>query len=113
MADSGILVGWDRVAPGEDVAAVELWAEMSVYLTQLHAEGVIDQFEPVLLGAHGGDLNGFILIRGEPEKLSRLRNSDAFQRLVVRANKRLLGFRVLRAHFGAEVQKLMRIYATL
>ena len=33
--------------------------------------------------------------------------------LVVKANKRLLGFRVLRAHFGAEVQQLMRVYATL
>ncbi len=112
MADSGILVGWDRVAPGEDVAAVELWGEITVYLTQLHAEGVIEHFEPVLLGAHGGHLNGFILIRGSQDALTRLRNSEAFLQLVVKANKRLLGFRVLRAHFGAEVQKLMRIYAT-
>ena len=113
MADAGMLVGWDRVVPGEDVGAVELWSEMLVFLKRLHAQGVIVQYEPVMLGAYGGDLNGFILIRGQQEDLDRVRNSDDFLALVVKANKKLLGFRVLRAHFGAEVQKLMRIYATL
>lgn len=113
MADSGILVGWDRVAPGEDVGAVELWGEITVYLARMHAEGLVDSHEPVLLGAHGGDLNGFILIRGSQENLHRVRNSEEFLQLVVKANKKLLGFRVLRAHFGSEVQKLMRIFATL
>lgn len=113
MGDSGILIGWDRVVPGEDVGAVELWRELTLYLARVRAEGLIESHEAVMLGAHGGDLNGFILIRGSQDGLHKVRNSDEFLQLVVKANKKLLGLRVLRAHFGAEVQKLMRIYATL
>jgi len=113
MADSGMLIGWDRVAPGDNIGAVELWSEMLVYFKRLHAEGMIEKFEPIMLGAHGGQLNGFILVRGEQENLDSVRNSDGFLSLVVKANKTLTGFTVLRAHFGAEVQKIMRIYATL
>jgi hypothetical protein len=113
MSDSGMLIGWDRVAPGDNVAAVELWSEMMVYFKRLHAEGLIERFEPVMLGAHGGTLNGFILVRGAQENLDNMRNSDDFLSLVVKANKTLTGFRVLRAHYGSEVQKIMRIYATL
>jgi hypothetical protein len=112
MADSGLLIGWDRVADGQQALATELWAEMLHYLAKLHAEGVVDHFEPVLLGAHGGTLNGFVLVRGHQERLDRLRNSDAFLRLNVRANRVLLGFSVVRAHFGEETAKILRMYAT-
>ena len=54
MADSGLLIGWNRVAPGRDHTAVELWTEMQHYLRRLHAEGLIVGFEPVILGAYGG-----------------------------------------------------------
>lgn len=113
MADSGMLIGWDRVVPGDDVHAVELWSEMTVYLKGLHGSGRIEHYDPVMLGAYGGDLNGFVLLRGEQAELDKIRNSDDFLQLVVKANKHLLGFRVLRAHFGAEVAKLMRIYPSV
>lgn len=113
MADSGMMIGWDRVAPGSDIAAIELWSGMMVYFRRMHAEGLIERFEPVMLGAHGGNLNGFILVRGEQANLDKIRNSDGFLEMVLKANKTLTGFRVLRAHFGDEVQKIMRIYSTL
>ena len=113
MADSGMMIGWDRVTPGDNIAAVALWSEMLVYFKRMHAEGLVEKFEPVLLGAYGGNLNGFILIRGEQKHLDKIRNSDGFLALVVKANKTLTGFRVLRAHYGEEVHKILRIYATL
>lgn len=112
MADSGLLIGWNRVVPGRDTQAVELWAEMLQYLVRLHAEGMIASYEPVLLGAHGGALNGFVLVRGTQEKLDRIRNSEEFQRFNVSANKTLEGFLVVRAHFGGEVAQILRLYAT-
>ena len=113
MADAGLLIGWDRVAPGKDIHAVEMWAEMLTYLRRLHAEGVVEHFEPVLLGAHGGRLNGFVLVRGTQEKLDRMRNSEDFLHLNVRANKTLEGFTVTRAHFGEEATRILRLFATL
>jgi hypothetical protein len=106
-----MLVGWNRVAPGQDRAAVELWTEMIGWLRALHAAGRIDHFEPVLLVAHGGSLNGFALVRGSQDQIDRVRNSDEFLRLNVRANKHLDGFTVLRAHFGEEVAHILRLYA--
>ena len=112
MADAGLLIGWNRVASGKSDKAVELWAEMLVFLRRLHASGQIERFEPVLLGAHGGTLNGFVLLKGTQENLDRLRNSEEFLRFNVRANKTLEGFAVLRAHFGEEAEKILRLYAT-
>ena len=112
MADSGLLIGWDRVVPGKDTVAVELWAEMLVYLKRLHAEGHIASFEPVILGAYGGGLNGFVLVRGDQERLDRVRNSEEFLLLNVRANKVLERFLVVRSHMGEEAAKILRLYAT-
>lgn len=112
MADAGLLIGWNRVIPGRDDNAVELWSEMLVFFRRLHAEGQIERFEPVLLGAHGGSLNGFVLIRGDQAHLDRLRNSEEFLLLNVRANKSLEGFMVVRAHHGDEAAKILRLYAT-
>lgn len=112
MSDSGLLIGWNRVVSGKDEVAVELWADMLSYLRKLHAEGLIERFEPVLLGAWGGTLNGFVLIRGTQEHLDRVRNSHDFLLFNVRANKALEGFTVVRAHFGEEAATILRLYAT-
>jgi len=37
------------------------------------AEGEIESFEMVLLEPHGGELGGFILLRGDQDKLARIR----------------------------------------
>jgi len=111
-ADAGLLLGWNRVVPGNDQLAVELWQEMLGYLRRLHAEGQVEKFEIVLLGAHGGRLNGFVLVRADQAHLDRLRNSQEFLVFNVRANKVLEGFLVVRAHFGDEVAQIMRLYAT-
>jgi hypothetical protein len=112
MADAGLLIGWDRVVPGKDAVAVELWSEMLGYLRSLYAAGQIVSFEPVLLGAYGGSLNGFVLVRGSQELLDRLRNSEEFLLFNVRANKVLERFLVVRAHFGEDAGKILRLYAT-
>ena len=113
MADSGILIGWNRSVPGRESVAVTLFEGMISYLRRLHVEGQIASFEPVMLGAHGGILNGFVLIRGNQSKLDVVRNSDEFREMVVQANMALLDVTVLRAHFGEEVTQLMGVYGSL
>jgi hypothetical protein len=112
VADAGLMIGWNRVVPGRDPQAVELWGEMLQYLVRLHAQGQIASFEPVLLGAYGGNLNGFVLVRGDQHKLDDLRNSEEFLLFNVRANKTLEGFLAVRAHFGQEAAKILRLYGT-
>ena len=111
-SDSGLLIGWDRVSTGYEKEAHELWATMLIYLRSLHATGQIDKFEPVILGAHGGHLNGLVLIRGTQENLDRIRNSEEFLELNSRATKRLDGFRVVRAHFGEDAARILMRYSS-
>ncbi len=85
MADFGLFIGWGDVHPGRNAAATIVFGEALAYYTSLQAAGEIESFETVILSAHGGDLGGFILLRGDPERLGRLSMSPEFQRLVARA----------------------------
>ena len=110
MADAGILIGWNEPKAGRETIAAELFAESIRYYASLVANGTIESYEPVLLGRHGGDFNGFILIRGESEKLDALQRSEEFVRLTVRAIVCLDGFGVIDAHIGAGLQRRMQMW---
>jgi hypothetical protein len=42
--------------------------------------------EVAFLDPHGGDLNGFAILRGEAEQLDEIRRSDDFALILTRAN---------------------------
>jgi len=67
---------------------------------KLQSEGRIESFEPVLLTQHGGDLNGFVTVRGEAGKLSEIREDDTFTDLIVEAGYCLEGFGVVAGFIG-------------
>lgn len=110
MADAAILVGWNEPKADREAMAAELFAESTRYYASLVANGTIESFEPVLLTRHGGDFNGFILIRGEAAKLDALKRSEEFIKLTVRAIVCLDGFGVIDAHIGAGLQRRMQMW---
>jgi hypothetical protein len=85
MAEFGLFIGWGAVHPGREAAATKVFGEAVAYWTGLQTAGEIEGFETVILGYHGGDLAGFALLRGDPERLGRLSMSPEFQRLTNRA----------------------------
>jgi hypothetical protein len=50
----------------------------------LKQSGEVENLEVAILEVHGGDLGGFILLRGDQEQLGRVRASAEFQHLVLR-----------------------------
>jgi hypothetical protein len=104
MGSNVIFFGWDRPFQGANQAAQELFTEFLQYLGGLQQAGTIQSFEPVFLDAHGGDLNGFCLIRGESAKLDALANSEAWEDFLFRADFLMRGLGVVR---GAEGDLLM------
>ena len=76
MANAGIMIGWTRALSGREAAANTKFGEFGAYLGKLQAESRIESFEPVIMRPHGGDLNGFFLIRGTETKLAELRTTD-------------------------------------
>ncbi len=85
MAGDALLLGWGPVARGRELKALEVFQETLTYYGTLQSDGRIDSFEPVLLAPHGGELAGFILLRGARTSLDEIRSSDEFRRLVARA----------------------------
>jgi hypothetical protein len=110
MANAAIFVGWGPVIAGREQKALQVFNEVLQHYTQLQQQGEIESFEPVALEPHGGDLAGFLLIRGDREKLSRLRASDAFQRLNTRGLLVVQNFGVVDAYVGDGLTHLFGIF---
>lgn len=85
MADSGLFVGFGLPVRGRERLATKVFGEAVDYYARLQQQGQIESFEPVLLEAHGGELGGFFLLRGEQDKLAGVRASEEFARLTLRA----------------------------
>jgi hypothetical protein len=106
-ASSGVLLGWSRPMVGREAEARELFQWSMGYYARLQSEGKIDSFEPALIEPHGGDFNGFVLLRGEQSKLDAVRSSEEFLEFVSKANYCVEGVGVMRVHLGEGVQKQM------
>jgi hypothetical protein len=85
MAEYGLFIGWGYPRAGKESGAYQVFEDAVAYWKELQAAGEIESFEVVTLTHHGGDLGGFALLRGAPEKLGRLSMAPEFQRRTMRA----------------------------
>lgn len=100
MADQLIFLGWNRPVAGREQQALQLFQKSMEFWGGLQAEGRIESFEPVLLSQHGGDLNGFVLIKGEAGKLFEIQKDDTFLDLTIECGYCLDGFGVVTGYIG-------------
>jgi hypothetical protein len=113
MANAGLLLGWNRSVPGYEAQTVAKFGEFIGYLTVLVMEKKIESFEPVITRPHGGDLNGFFLIRGERAQLNALQDSDGWKDWEVWGAYHLQGFGVVECNLGAEIAETMKRFGKL
>lgn len=113
MANQALFLGWNRPTVGREQQAMELWGKALEYYGKLQADGRIESFEPVILSAHGGDLNGFFLIRGDTEKLNEIRGEDAFVDFVTEASYCLDGFGYVTGWIGEGLDDVFNRWAKL
>lgn len=85
MSDFGLFIGFGTPARGREIQAATVFGEAKAYYGELKAKGEIESIEVAILEAHGGDLGGFILLRGDRAKLGAIRASAAFERFSLRA----------------------------
>ena len=110
MPQGMLFIGWGEVIAGRERTALQVFNETLQYFGGLQQQGQITGAEPALLEPHGGDLAGFILVRGEREALSRLRTDTDFQRIVAPAQLVVQRVGVVTAYGGDELQTLMGQY---
>jgi hypothetical protein len=84
MADFGLFLGFGAPRAGREVQASKVFGEVMAYYMGLKQSGEVENVEVAILEVHGGDLGGFILLRGTREQLGRVRASAEFQRLLLR-----------------------------
>ena len=111
MAYGALFIGWGETHSGRERKAVELFMESLAYLTKLVEQGRVASVEPFFLEPHGGDLEGFFVVRGEQEELNRIRTGDEFQRLAVKAQVLVQAFGVVGAVTGERLNKHMAWFA--
>ncbi len=107
MADDALFIGWGEVVRGREKQATEVFNESVQYYGRLQEEGRIESFEPWFLAPHGGDLAGFILLRGEREKLDEIQRSPEFERIQTRAGMIVDRTGVVDAYTGEALGRLM------
>ena len=85
MSESALFVGWGQPVRGREMRSLDVFSDAMTYYGERQQDGSIESFEPVLLNPHGGDLQGFFLIKGSTEGLATMMATEEFQRLHVRA----------------------------
>ena len=113
MADRVLFIGWNWPVVGREQQAVQLFSKCMQFYGKLRNDRLIESFEPVILFPHGGDLNGFFLIKGDAEKLDKVVRDEAFMEITTEARHCLQGVGVISGYIGEGLNKAMSNYAKL
>jgi hypothetical protein len=105
-----VMFGWNRSLPGREPISGQHFQEFVEYLSVQKRNGAIESFEIVLLEPHGGNLNGFFLLFGEPAKLSELTASAEWSRHQLRGVLHLDGATTVRGFTGSAVPERMELW---
>jgi len=110
MADAGLFIGWGAAVRGREKKAVAAFGDDQGFWDRLQQEGRIESSETVLLEPHGGDLAGFVLVRGIREQLAAIRDDEEFWRRVARAGLLVDRLGVVRATLGDGLRQRVNSY---
>jgi hypothetical protein len=110
MAGEALFVGWGQVVRGREQLALQVFQETIAYYSKLQEDGRIESFEPFLLTPHGGDLAGFLIMRGEQSSLDSVRSSPEFLRVITRAGAVVDNVGVVTAYTGEALGEVMGLF---
>jgi hypothetical protein len=106
--EGALVIVWGQAVRGREHQALEVFQEALAFYGRLEKSGEITSFEPVALEPNGGTLAGFIVLRGDTERLQGVRMSEEFRRLNNRTLHIVDNFGV---HTGFRGDALQRLYA--
>jgi hypothetical protein len=107
MVNTVMFLGWNTPVHGREMIVNELFTSFVNYLTKCQTSKLIESFEPVLLHPHGGDLNGFILVRGTRDQITKLRLTEDFLQLITQASVHVNNFGMVDGWIGDSLTEQM------
>ena len=108
-----IFFAWNRSIPGREETSGQHFDEFVAYLGAQAQSGAIQGFDVCFLDSHGGDLNGFFIIKGDAGSLDALTATVEWTEHIVRASLHLDGFGAVRGVTGEAVAKRMDLWKRL
>lgn len=110
MADAGLFIGWGEVVRGREDRALDVFNETIEFYGQLQSDSRIEDFEVVLLDPHGGDLLGYVMLRGSEDQIDGVRHDEDFIRLMTKGSLVVDNLGVIPASIGEGLARAMAIY---
>ena len=113
MSTNCVFFGWNGSTRGRERLSAEHFQDFVQYLSGQQQKGNVKSFEAVFLDPHGGELNGFFLIRGDSTKLDALIASDEWVTHKTRALLHLDQLGVVRGVTGELIPQRMDLWTKL
>jgi hypothetical protein len=110
MAEAGLFIGWSAPVRGREEKAVQVFGEAMGYWASLEEDGKVEGSQVAFLRQHGGDLGGFMLIRGTREQIAAVQQEEEFDRIVTRAALVVDGFGAVPAILDEGVPEQMQLF---
>ena len=107
VQSNALMFGWNQPLHGREGVAGELFAHTVSYFEKQKSTGKIENWQPVFLSRHGGDLNGFFLLTGTHAQLDTVVTSDEFVDIVMRAGHCLSNVGVIAGYTGNMIADVM------
>jgi hypothetical protein len=99
-SEYGLFIGWNRTRTGRENVADSAYQDHYDFWEKQKKAGKITSHDWVVLTPHGGDINGFVLIRGEKEAIDELAWDKEFLEIIARGELSAEGVAVLPAIVG-------------
>jgi hypothetical protein len=109
MADRVVFISWGQVVRGREERAMENFNETVGLYGQMQQDGRVESFDVVLLNPSTG-MDGYIVIKGSADQLSKLKDSEDFQRQLATATLIVDDLKMTDGYTNEGVAQQMAIY---
>jgi len=113
MAEAALCTVWGDPIPGREKRALNIYNEAMQYWARLQQEGKIERFDVTVLAFSGGDVAGFLVVRGTAEQIASVRRSQEFQQYVARGQLVASHVSVARAYVDEGLAQFIGWYQKL
>jgi hypothetical protein len=110
MADAGLFIGWGDVVRGREDRALDVFNETIELYGQMQSDGRIESFEVALLNPHGGDLQGFVMLRGSEAQIDAVGRDEDFERVMTKGSLVVENLGIIPAAINEGLARAMAIY---
>ena len=111
MADHVIFFGWKGTVPGREKQALALGQKATEFFTRMAKDDLIKKVQNCQLVPHGGDLNYFLIVSGEADKLTQVKMDPDFMDIVIEGGLCLEAYGVVDGVTGETATRRNAIWA--